>query len=574
MKHRPASAKPLDPIAPPWCARPRFTGRWHGTVSDRMRWMILAGGLPMLMWTAACDDHVSSHGRDDEGKLDLATIDMAVHEAGIRIDRGGDMRPPSDARVPQGDGDTPDRAASEAGVPDLAEADAASDASPDGGRCEVDPERPINGECTNGRGACAVDGKWVCEDTSVICNAIERQGTDEECNSIDDDCDGSTDEEVGPGAACTAGIGICQRSGFERCEAGVPVCDAVPGPADPAGESCNGLDDDCDGWIDADRDADLDANGATFDDTPICAEYMTSHCRLWLGWSYRRDGETPGVDYERAYDTWGACPEDLFYLRGPLRCSSTEGLDLFHLIPVDANLYDADGRLLEQATHFVGNNDKLAWALECGHAERDAARAAGADVRLVEVPALDRWILDHCRVYLAHANGDDIPADAMLPGGAGATDWAPCEDGQVRGVADDANSRCNSTHTDFRFRPMQFPRAVNNDDAVAVAFRCRADDGTPAEQALARSLEADIEVFFAWASPQTRGAMDRTATWAGCGARGGSPSLQDEPLCVGSRGDGAFHGLHLRRGDEISAFGFALKSRPRTESLPRPGQAR
>src|SRR5262249_39573283 len=63
---------------------------------------------------------------------------------------------------------------------------------------------------------------------------------------IDDDCDGTVDEQVsGEGQAC-GGTGGCQ-GGQTRCIAGTMQC---VGGATSGTEVCNGLDDDCDGMID------------------------------------------------------------------------------------------------------------------------------------------------------------------------------------------------------------------------------------------------------------------------------------------------------------------------------------
>jgi len=89
----------------------------------------------------------------------------------------------------------------------------------------------------------------------------------ETCNNLDDDCDGLTDEGrwpcgtscVGlPGGGCTGRdtngnqiLDYCE--GTRTCSAGVwGTCEYRTGthPPDPLGESCNNLDDDCDGETD------------------------------------------------------------------------------------------------------------------------------------------------------------------------------------------------------------------------------------------------------------------------------------------------------------------------------------
>ncbi|MDW8362360.1 MAG: hypothetical protein RMK74_08160, partial [Myxococcales bacterium] len=51
------------------------------------------------------------------------------------------------------------------------------------------------------------------------------------------------------GAACAEGLGVCRRGGVVVCTSGGAAdCDAVPGT--PTGETCNYLDDDCNGVVD------------------------------------------------------------------------------------------------------------------------------------------------------------------------------------------------------------------------------------------------------------------------------------------------------------------------------------
>jgi hypothetical protein len=77
----------------------------------------------------------------------------------------------------------------------------------------------------------------------------------ETCDGLDNDCDGSTDEGVlwvNKGQACTVGVGACQRSGVYICNSGNPsgatICSATPGTPTP--EVCDGLNNDCDGSTD------------------------------------------------------------------------------------------------------------------------------------------------------------------------------------------------------------------------------------------------------------------------------------------------------------------------------------
>jgi len=77
------------------------------------------------------------------------------------------------------------------------------------------------------------------------------------CNSLDDDCDGMVDEgDPGAGGPCGITTGEC-TAGVEHCVGGTLQCMGGTGPVI---ETCNSLDDDCDGMIDESFDLANDRN--------------------------------------------------------------------------------------------------------------------------------------------------------------------------------------------------------------------------------------------------------------------------------------------------------------------------
>ncbi len=113
--------------------------------------------------------------------------------------------------------------------------------------------------CGTDVGAC-LPGTRQCVSGSLQCVG-ETMGSTESCNNIDDDCDGSIDEmNPGGGGACGIATGACME-GSEVCVGGTLVCQGGTGPAS---ETCNMADDDCDGSTDEDFDFDNDLNNCGF----------------------------------------------------------------------------------------------------------------------------------------------------------------------------------------------------------------------------------------------------------------------------------------------------------------------
>jgi hypothetical protein len=142
---------------------------------------------------------------------------------------------------------------------------------------------PIREDCTNGldedcdglvNNGCACDAgvtyscvttlAGICADGQAVCQP-DGSGygfcvpllapTDETCNGLDDDCDGVADEDV---CFCPAGATrACYTGLLGACEAGSQTCSADGRNWSPCAttyvrvsETCNGVDDDCDGEAD------------------------------------------------------------------------------------------------------------------------------------------------------------------------------------------------------------------------------------------------------------------------------------------------------------------------------------
>lgn len=106
---------------------------------------------------------------------------------------------------------------------------------------------PLSTAC--GQGVCASAGQLICVNGSTqdTCTAGSPTGSDDICNGIDENCNGTSDENYLP-PSTTCGVGACASTGLLICVYGSNRDSCAPGQ--PQDEVCDNIDNNCNGSVD------------------------------------------------------------------------------------------------------------------------------------------------------------------------------------------------------------------------------------------------------------------------------------------------------------------------------------
>ncbi len=303
----------------------------------------------------------------------------------------------------------------------------------------VDEDFEVGVPCTTAIGQCAVQGRSVCTDDGlqVRCEAETRPPEAESCNQLDDDCDGLIDEGFDVGTVCHDGEGRCRQAGVWSCAGdGSTRCDAVA--LEPSSERCNEVDDDCDGLV----------------DERACTQEILSHCAPTLLWRTGFEGDELPLDL-RDCSSLGDTNN--------FRCIRPDTPNTFGFIEIP---------FLSTAVPFGYG---FALGLSCDE---------GLDPIINEVFERD------CRLYYGWHRRDAL-------NGSTSTQLGACPR-EFSGANETRDAWCSSSRINGPLGGLEFDRLVEQGDGFGLAIQCRQTIDDPTHARLRRLFNDELRLDLLW----------------------------------------------------------------------------